>query len=441
MKISASILASVLLASATGMAIPATPELVARDVSMDSVVPNKYIVVLKSDLDDDAVENHMKKINKKQITVKGAQLKAFSKNSGIVDEFMLSEDMRGYTGYFAPETVEMLKKLEDVELIEPDRVVKTNKIHEDSSASWGLKRLSTRNAVDGYRPFEYYYDTEGGSDVTAYIIDSGIFTRHKQFQGRATWGATFAGFGDYDGTGHGSHVAGIVGGKLFGVARKTNLVAVRVVDDYSHGTAMDIIKGIEWAVKDANRKREKPGFKGAVANVSLGIPKSEILNKVINDAAKSLIISVAAGNAGDDACKYSPASAEGAITVGSSDIHDTVVASSNYGKCVDIYAPGSQIMSVGIGSVDDEKIMSGTSMAAPHITGLAAYFLSLQPDSGSDFSGSTISTAQMKKALIAFGTKGALYSLPPQSPNVLPYNGAGGDLSEFYAALHSASSS
>lgn len=435
MKISTSILASILLASATGMFIPATPELEARGLSEEAVVPRRYIVVMKPGLSQQEFNTHKEQINEKQKVVKGAQLKAFSRNSGIIGEFDLQGKVRGYTGYFAPETLEYLKNLEVVKLIEKDENSKSHKMTNDRLAPWGLTRISQRDTINHFNYKGYTYDDEGGTNVTAYIIDSGINTNHVEFEGRATWGATFSDFGDYDGLGHGTHVAGIVGGKHYGVAKNVNLVSVKVIGDDHQGSKFNIIKGIEWAIQDAESRKGKPGFKGAVANMSLGMDKSEALNMVVNTAAESLILSVSAGNGRYEACDFSPASAEGVITVGASNGDDDVAEFSNVGECVDIFAPGERIISAAFQDNYSEEFMSGTSMAAPHVTGLAAYFLSLQPESGSAFSGSTITTAQMKKALIAFGTKGVLDGAFWGTPNVLVYNGAEGDFLEFYAEL------
>lgn len=449
MQFSTTILTSILLASASGMAIPTGRGVDATAVSLalktsasESVaVPNKYIVVMKPGLSEKAFESHKILITKKQSAVKGAHLKAFSKNSGIVLEFDVDGKIHGYTGYFAPETVEELKKLKDVEIIEPDSYVKLDAIATQRRAPWGLARISTRESLNGATTGDYIYDKEGGAGVTAYIIDSGINLRHKEFEGRAIWGTNVqSDEEDKDYVGHGTHCAGIVGGKTFGVAKKVNLVAVQALDRFGYGTVFDFIEAVQWSAKDAASRKRKPGFKGAVANISWGTLKSEALNMVVDSASDSLIITVSAGNEDKDACGKSPASAKGAITVGAIDNKDVKAKFSNYGKCVDIFAPGVDIPSAWIGSDSATRIDSGTSMATPHVSGLIAYFLSLQPASGSAFSSHTLTTAQMKRALTAFGTRNTVSKKGWRSPNVIAYNGAGRDLSQFYAATSERSS-
>ena len=205
----------------------------------------------------------------------------------------------------------------------------------------------------------------------------------------------------------------------------------------------DVVKGVEYAanahIKEA--KSGDKGFKGSTANMSLGGGKSPALDLAVNAAVKAgLHFAVAAGNDDADACDYSPAAAENAITVGASTLSDTKAYFSNYGKCVDIFAPGLNILSTYIGSDTATAILSGTSMASPHVCGILSYFLSLSPKTDSMFSTAAITPKQMKENLVKYGTKNALSSLPDDTPNVLIYNGAGGDISDFWNAKESADS-
>lgn len=435
MQIPATILAFLFIASANGFPLfGSEPRF--NPAPKEDAVPDKYIVVMKPGLSEESINSHKEQINTIQKGFKDQE--AFSKNSGIIHDFDILGEVKGYTGYFAQGTIDELKKLKDVELIQQDIKVAQYEVTTQKKATWGLARLSSKHGLNGIVDGDYVYHSEGGAGVTAYIIDSGILTEHSDFEGRATWGMSIPSDNHQDTDGHGTGCAGIVGSKHYGVAKKVDLVAVKAFEGSFTGTASDTIKAIEWTVKDAESRKGKPGFKGAVANLAFGVPKNEALNMVVNAAAKSLVITVAAGNGDEnrfeqDACKYSPASAEGVITVGSIDNNDRKSWWSNYGKCVDIYAPGSDIFTTSANS--GIKYMSGTSVSASFVSGLAAYFMSLQPNSGSDFSGSTLNTAQMKKALIAFGHHGALHDTGIFYSNVLAYNGAGEDLSKFYSAL------
>ena len=237
---------------------------------------------------------------------------------------------------------------------------------ESSPASWGLDRIDSRSGLDGV----YTYPTSAGEGVTAYIIDTGINTQHNDFEGRATFGFDATGEGEFDGNGHGSHVSGTIGGKSYGVAKKVNLVAVKVLSSSGSGSYAGVLKGIEWAWKDSKKKSGK-----SVANMSLGGGKSQAINDAVSAAVKNgLTLVVAAGNENQDACNVSPASTPEAITVGAVDKTDNLASFSNWGQCVDINAPGVGITSAWKGSVDATNTISGTSMASPHVAGVVALY-------------------------------------------------------------------
>lgn len=240
-------------------------------------------------------------------------------------------------------------------------------------APWGLERLS--NKVMPLTEGSYKYPESAGSGVDVYVIDTGINIRHKDFEGRAVWGKTIPLFDeDIDGNGHGTHCAGTIAGKTFGVAKKAKVHAVKVLMTSGFGTNSDVIKGVEWVIKKHYR-RSRQGRR-SVANMSLGGGKSEMLNEVVNMAVRSGVhFAVAAGNDNEDACDYSPASATGPVTVGAVDIEDTMAYFSNYGPCVDVFAPGVNITSAWIGSRYAKNTISGTSMASPHVAGVLALYL------------------------------------------------------------------
>lgn len=252
----------------------------------------------------------------------------------------------------------------------------------------GLVRVSHREEVSFKNFGQYLYMHEGGEGVTAYIIDTGIHIDHADFEGRARWGKTMPQNDvDQDNNGHGTHCAGTIGSKTYGVAKKAELVAVKVLGSSGSGSMADVTGGVLWAVEDAKKATKAMAMnpssakarkhRGFVANMSLGGGKSPSLDKAVNGAVTSgMHFAVAAGNENQDACNVSPAGAEHPLTVGASTMSDVRASFSNVGKCVDVFAPGLNIKStwnVGNGT----NIISGTSMASPHVVGMLAYLLSI----------------------------------------------------------------
>jgi len=213
-----------------------------------------------------------------------------------------------------------------------------------------------------------------GKGETVYIIDTGIFKNHQDFTGRASFGKDFTSENDVnDNHGHGTHCASSAVGQSYGVAKEAKVIGVKVLNSGGSGSLSGVIQGIQYAVKDA-------GEKTSVLSLSLGSRSNKALDKAVSDAAKMHIVAVAAGNSNDDACLYSPAGAGGSgvtssITVGSVDKNDRRSSFSNYGTCVDIWGPGSSIFGAWIYGTRDTKTLSGTSMATPHVAGVAASLL------------------------------------------------------------------
>jgi cerevisin len=302
----------------------------------------------------------------------------------------------------------------------------------EKNAPWGLARISHRNTLSFGTFNKYLYTAEGGEGVDAYVIDTGCNIDHVDFEGRAKWGKTIPdGDDDIDGNGHGTHCSGTVAGKKYGVAKKANVYAVKVLRSNGSGTMSDVVKGVEFAANshveqvEAAKKGSRKGFKGSVANMSLGGGKTQALDRVVDAAVEAGIhFAVAAGNDNADACNYSPAAATLAVTVGASALDDSRAYFSNWGKCTDVFAPGLSIQSTWIGSKYAVNTISGTSMASPHIAGLLAYYLSLQPSIDSEFY-SPLTPEKMKNNLLKVATKGALSDLPKDTPNLLAWNGGG----------------
>ncbi|KAL2262766.1 hypothetical protein VTK26DRAFT_111 [Humicola hyalothermophila] len=413
-------------------------------------IPNSYIVKFKKHVTDDSALAHQSWIQ--EIHAERENVRADLKKRGqipLVDDvfrglkhtYKIGEEFLGYAGHFDDEVIEQVRRHPDVEYIERDSIVHTMRVETDEkcdgeiekSAPWGLARISHRDTLTFSTFNKYLYAAEGGEGVDAYVIDTGTNIDHVDFEGRAKWGKTIpSGDADVDGNGHGTHCSGTIAGKKYGVAKKANVYAVKVLRSNGSGTMADVVAGVEWAAKShleqvqAAKDGKRKGFKGSVANMSLGGGKTKALDDTVNAAvAVGVHFAVAAGNDNADACNYSPAAAAKAITVGASAIDDSRAYFSNYGKCTDIFAPGLSILSTWIGSKYATNTISGTSMASPHIAGLLAYYLSLQPASDSEYSVAPITPEKMKDNLLKIATEGTLTDIPTDTPNLLAWNGGG----------------
>lgn len=316
--------------------------------------------------------------------------------------------LRGYAGTMSAKQAEQIAGDPSVAYVEQDSLVSIDDT-QANPPSWGLDRIDQRKL-----PLNdsYTYSTTA-SNVTAYIIDTGIRTTHQDFGGRASVGVDEVGDGQngQDCNGHGTHVAGTVGGAQYGVAKGVQLVAVRVIGCSGSGPASGVIAGVDWVTANAVRP--------AVANMSLGGGFSSAMNTAVqNSIASGVTYAVAAGNSGGNACSDSPSSAPNAITVGATTSTDARASYSNYGTCLDIFAPGSSITSDWDTSDTATSTISGTSMAAPHVAGAAALFLAGHP---------TATPGLVSKVLTNAGT-GKLVSDPGTgSPNVLLFSRLGQD--------------
>ncbi|MFJ7074654.1 S8 family peptidase [Streptomyces sp. NPDC098781] len=268
--------------------------------------------------------------------------------------------------------------------------------------SWGLDRIDQANLPLSK---SYTWPESAGAGVTVYVIDTGIRVSHKDFGGRASYGWDFVGDDRTasDGNGHGTHVAATIAGRQYGVAKKAKVVAVRVLDNSGAGSTADVIAGIDWVTRHA----KKP----AVANVSLGGYRNTQLDAAVrNSIASGVTYTVAAGNDGLPAGLYSPAAVKEAITVGATDQRDARAGFSNFGPALDLFAPGVGITSASYASDTGKATYSGTSMASPHVAGVAALYLADRRKA---------SPAQVSKALVAQAGSGKVSGRGLGSPDKL----------------------
>ena len=288
----------------------------------------------------------------------GAAPQAVAAAAGVSPRFTYSV-INGFAGSLSDAQLTALRNNPQVEYIEEDQVATIDATQ--SSATWGIDRIDQRGLpLSG----SYTYTTTAGG-VYSYIIDTGIYTSHTQFGGRAINVYDAVGGTGADCNGHGTHGAGTVGAATYGVAKATRLRGVRVLDCNGSGSYSGIIAGIDWV----RTNRVNP----AIANMSLGGGYSSTVNTATNNLATSgVYVAVAAGNSNADACNYSPASAAYATTVAATDRYDSRASYSNYGSCIDVYGPGSSITSTW--NNGSTNTISGTSMASPHVAGVGALY-------------------------------------------------------------------
>ncbi|EXB90955.1 S8 family peptidase [Acinetobacter baumannii] len=352
------------------------------------IIKNQYIVILNKDAgpSKDFAQNIAKQHAGKVLQSYDTVLKGFA--------------------IYLPDTagaafIEAMKKNPHVLSVESDTIVNIDATTQ-SNPDWGLDRIDQK-ALPLNSTYSYL---QTGSGTTAYIVDTGILSSHQEFSGRVLSGYTAIsdGNGTTDCNGHGTHVAGTVGGTTYGVAKNVNLVPIRILGCDGSGASSNVIAGLDWILKN--------GKKPAVVNMSLGGATSSSLDSAVENLYNNgYVMVVAAGNSNTDACTSSPARVSKAITVAATDNTDTRASYSNYGSCVDIFAPGSQINSSWIGSNTATKILNGTSMATPHVAGVVAEMLQSTPTA----SPQTISTNLLNQA------SSNVVKNPSGSPNRLLY--------------------
>jgi len=350
-------------------------------------------------------------------------LDEFEADLAVTYEFKYTHVFRGFAAKLTEVQLFQVRQHSLVEFVEQNQAVHINQdCPVQINADWGLDRVCKRDIVlDG----TYSYPDHGASNIDAYIIDTGILITHQDFQGRASFGyKSNNGWPSTDDNGHGTHVASTVGGFRYGVAKRVNLIGVKVLSGAGSGTTAGVIAGVDWSV-GSKRSRGRP----STGNMSLGGSTSAALNRAVDAASDAGVnMVVAAGNDNNNACNSSPASASKVICTGATDLgsdnndnqYDVRSYFSNFGRCVSVFAPGSDILGAWIGSNTASRVISGTSMASPHVCGVASLALSQNP---------SWSFAQLKSFVIASATVGMIdlqcgsNAICNQSPNLLAFNG------------------
>jgi len=374
----------------------ATAKLPIIDYYSPVKIDGQYIVIYHDNTTSNDMTRHIK------------QMASVNEDNEITHVYNINNEFKGFSAKLDDSSLQQLQDDPLVKELYADITVSIDANSCGSSqanpVSWGLGRTSSWGS--DYRTAYFYDSNTAGFGVDVYVIDTGVLTTHPDFGGRATLGVNYAGGSATDQNGHGTHCAGTVGGTNSGIAKWSSIIAVKVLGADGSGSLANVIAGVNWV---ANRPTTRPG----VGSMSLG----STYNAAVNNAVAATVSAgytmvVAAGNSNANACNYSPASTASAISVGATTESDSRSSFSNWGNCVHIFAPGSNIYSAYLGN--SYATLSGTSMACPHVAGQAAVILSQNPN---------LSPAQVKSQILNQGQKNLLGGVGTGSPNNLLYNG------------------
>lgn len=358
-----------------------------------NMVEDQYIVVLKENptinaVSPQAVQAMVNSVIAENVTAFGGSTIQTYKHA-----------LAGFAAELNADALAALQKDTRVEYIEPNQIYTIS--NDRLNPTWGLDRIDERDLPLDNR---YRYGNDG-TGVDVYVIDTGVQSNHSEFGGRVVGGYSAIGGSYEDCHGHGTHVAGTIGSSSYGVTPNVSIYAVRVLDCDGIGSTADIIAGVDWVTRNADGP--------SIANMSLGGPASLSEDIAVrNSIASGVFYAVASGNSNADACQSSPSRVSEAMTVNASTASDARAAFSNYGLCTDIFAPGRNIKSAWIGDDNDTNTISGTSMASPHVAGVAASYLADNP---------TASVQQVFDALLEAATPDKISNPGSGSPNLLLY--------------------
>jgi aqualysin 1 len=360
----------------------------------ENPIPNRYIVVL----DQDAMRGENE-------TAERSAGRLLARYGGEADR-VYRHALKGFAAEMTPKAAEEMSRDPEVLFVEEDAYVSVNATQ--TNAPWGLDRVDQRSV-----PLNSAYNyIKTGSGVNVYVIDTGVLPTHVDFGGRATavFDSMYDGRNGVDCHGHGTHVAATIGGNNYGIAKNVNIRGVRVLGCNGIGTVSSTVEGVDWVTANF--------VAPAVVNMSMGSNASPLMDYAVQSSINAGVTYVAAaGNANTDACQYSPARVGAAITVGASDQTDTRASFSNYGSCVDLFAPGVGITSAWAWSNYASNTANGTSMATPHVTGAVALYLE---------DNRTATPSQVTAALMGTATTGTVSGATGGSPNLMLFTAPNG---------------
>ncbi|KAK9471771.1 peptidase S8/S53 domain-containing protein [Dipodascopsis tothii] len=377
-----------------------------------SYVPNQFVVVFNDEATQEQIDEHYRWLGERQQELRRLEVATTAEEVqeqatfGVQSTF--KQTLRAYAGKFKDSLVFDIAARDEVNYVESDNIYTADDVQ--YNAPYNLARVAHRQRLTDETRSKYMYDSDPGRDVTVYVLDTGLRTSHDEFGGRARMVSFVPSASPTDVNGHGTHVAGTAVGATYGAAKSAQVVGVKVLDDRGSGATSNILRGVEYVIQ-----QHRAGNGNSVINMSFGGFRSSALNQAARSAVEAGIhVVAAAGNSAANACYTSPAGEAVVTTVGATTITDQIAPFSNVGSCVDIFAPGVNIVSAGVTSDSATNTLSGTSMAAPLVTGLTAYLLSKNPG---------YSVSDIQSLLLELATDDALQGSLRGSPNTLAFNG------------------
>jgi len=367
------------------------------------VIPDEYLVVFQKDFDLALRDKHISQLREKFQTVQSGEKIMHVYN--IVD-------FVGYAAVLSPSSLQSERRNPNVRYVEPNREVKamgftTPSEEVQTNAPWGLDRIDQRQL-----PLDtlFHYFQNAGANVDLYVMDTGILLSHSEFGGRAIFGINTADQNNTDCNGHGTAVAGVAGGRTYGVAKSATVISVKTLGCNGSGTIAAVVAGADFITKQYVATK-----KPSVVSMAIGASKSAALDDAIRSSiAAGVSYAVSAGGSNADACNYSPSGLEEALTAASVQQNDTRSSFSNYGKCIDSFVPGQSITTAWIGSNTATNTISGTSCPAGFVAGVVAVHLGQNP---------TATPAEIKAWLDSVATTNIVVNPgSPDTPNRLLYS-------------------